>query len=178
MVNYGSFINLYCRTMKYQLWIHPRVKLIPYPATKLLRYTYTHKWNYSSIRCSWSIVYRRCPHYIFILDFTPGFDGLVKANCKTRRETFKFWNLMRLLIEMWRYVIKHTVTMHQYLSWQFSYLANMLTGYGYTIPCTSNATYVDIHIPRSTANTYIYCILVSFYLHSTASYLVCSYCCW
>ena len=29
-------------------------------------------------RCSWSIVCRRCSNYIFILDWTPGFNGLDK----------------------------------------------------------------------------------------------------
>ena len=31
-------------------------------------------------------------------DLTPGVNGLGNDNCKTRRETFKFWNLMRLYI--------------------------------------------------------------------------------
>ena len=31
---------------------------------------------------------RRCSNYIFIFDLTPGFTGLGKENCKTRRETF------------------------------------------------------------------------------------------
>ena len=43
------------------------------------------------LRCSsWSIACRRCSNYIFILDLTPGFIGLGKDNCKTRREVFKF----------------------------------------------------------------------------------------
>ena len=33
---------------------------------------------------------RRCSNYIFILDFTPDFNGLGKDNAKTRRETYKF----------------------------------------------------------------------------------------
>ena len=32
---------------------------------------------------------RHCSNYIFILDLTPGFNGLNKDNCKTKRETFK-----------------------------------------------------------------------------------------
>ena len=46
----------------------------------------------SSFRYGWSIAYRRCSNYIFILDLTPGFFGLGKDNCKTRRETFNFEN--------------------------------------------------------------------------------------
>ena len=33
-----------------------------------------------------------------------GFNGLGKNNCKTRWETFKFWNLVRLVLEILRYV--------------------------------------------------------------------------
>ena len=33
--------------------------------------------------------YRRCSNYIFILDLTPGSNGLGKDKCKTRRESFK-----------------------------------------------------------------------------------------
>ena len=40
--------------------------------------------NCWSLRCSWSIACRRCSNYIFILDLTPGFNGLGKGNCKTR----------------------------------------------------------------------------------------------
>ena len=29
--------------------------------------------------------YRRCSNYIFIIDLTPGFNGLGKDDCKTRR---------------------------------------------------------------------------------------------
>ena len=50
--------------------------------------------NCWSIKCSWKIACRRCSGYIFILDLTPGFNGLGKGNCKTRRKTFKFWDLV------------------------------------------------------------------------------------
>ena len=42
------------------------------------------------------------PH-IFILDSTPGFNRLHKDNCKTRWETFKFWDLVCLILEIWWY---------------------------------------------------------------------------
>ena len=48
---------------------------------------------------------RRRYNYIFILYLTPGFNGLSKGNCKTRREAFKFWRLVRLIEEVWRYRI-------------------------------------------------------------------------
>ena len=49
------------------------------------------QWNCWSLRCSWSIACRRCSNYLFILDLIPGFNGLGKDNCKTRRESFKYF---------------------------------------------------------------------------------------
>ena len=46
---------------------------------------------------------RRCSIYIFILELTRGSSGLSKDNCKTRRETFKFWNLVHIILDVWRY---------------------------------------------------------------------------
>ena len=45
------------------------------------------------------------PTYIFILDLTPGFSELCIDDCKTRQETFKFWDLMCLILEVWWYKI-------------------------------------------------------------------------
>ena len=59
--------------------------------------------NCWSLRCSWSFACRRCSNYNFILDWSPGFNGLGKGNCKTRRETFKFWDLVGLISEILRY---------------------------------------------------------------------------
>ena len=42
-------------------------------------------------------------NYIFILYLTPGFTGLGKDNCKTRLETFKFGDLVCLILEILRY---------------------------------------------------------------------------
>ena len=36
------------------------------------------------------------------LDFTPGLNGLGKGNCNMRRESFKFWDLVRLILEILR----------------------------------------------------------------------------
>ena len=41
-------------------------------------------------------------NYIFILDLTHGYHGLGIGNSKTRRETFMFWDLMRLILQVWR----------------------------------------------------------------------------
>ena len=61
--------------------------------------------NCWSLRCSWSIACRRCSNYIFILHLTFGFNILHKDNCKLRRETFKFWDLVRLILEILRHVL-------------------------------------------------------------------------
>ena len=73
----------------------------------LFLYSYYHKTsNIShlsgekycwSLRCSWSIAFRRCSNYIFILNLTPGFNGPGKDNCKTRWETFEFRDLVHLI---------------------------------------------------------------------------------
>ena len=52
--------------------------------------------NCWTLRRSWSIACRRCSNYIFILELTPGFNGLGKDNYKTRRETFE--------LEVWWYI--------------------------------------------------------------------------
>ena len=56
-----------------------------------------------SIRCSLCIACQRCPNYNCILDLTPGFHGLGKDNCKMRRETFEFSDLVWLILEVWLY---------------------------------------------------------------------------
>ena len=43
-------------------------------------------------------------NYIFILDLTPGFIGLGEYNCTTSRETSKFGDLVRLILEILRYL--------------------------------------------------------------------------
>ena len=39
-------------------------------------------------------------NYNFILDLTPGFNGLGKGNCKMTRVTFKFRDLVHLILEI------------------------------------------------------------------------------
>ena len=43
-----------------------------------------------------------CSNCISIPDLTPDLNGLVKDNCKTGRDISKFWNLVRLNLEVWR----------------------------------------------------------------------------
>ena len=40
--------------------------------------------------------------YIFILDLTPGYNGLGIDNCKTRRESFRLCDLGRLILDILR----------------------------------------------------------------------------
>ena len=47
---------------------------------------------------------RRCSSYIFFLDLTPGLNWLGKGNCKTIRESFKFLDKVRLVLDVLRYI--------------------------------------------------------------------------
>ena len=38
--------------------------------------------------------------YIFILDLTPDFNGLGKGNYKTRRVTFKLWDMVSYISDL------------------------------------------------------------------------------
>ena len=55
-------------------------------------------------RFVWRYACRRCSNCIFILDSTPGFNGLGKDNCKTRRKTLRFWDSVRPVLEVWQYI--------------------------------------------------------------------------
>ena len=58
-----------------------------------------------SLRCIWSIAYRCCSTYIFILDLTPGFNILGGGNRKTRQESFRFWDLVCLILAILQYMM-------------------------------------------------------------------------
>ena len=51
-------------------------------------------------KIAYTLQSQRCSNNIFILDLTPGFIGLGKDICKTRQETFKFGDLMCLILEI------------------------------------------------------------------------------
>ena len=65
---------------------------------------FSRQLNCWSLRCSWSIACQRCSNYIFILNLTLGFNGLGKNNYKMTREAYKFWDLVRHILETLRYV--------------------------------------------------------------------------
>ena len=48
---------------------------------------------------------RQCSNYIFILNLTPGFNGLSEENCTRIQEKFKLWDLVRLILEVLRYML-------------------------------------------------------------------------
>ena len=64
---------------------------------------FSRQLNCWSLRCSWSIACQRCSSYIFIVDATTGLNGLGKDNCKKRRESVKFWDLLHLILEILQY---------------------------------------------------------------------------
>ena len=72
------------------------------PSNIKYKWHLSRQYNCWSPRRSWNIACRRCSRHIFILDLASGFNELDKDNCKTRRETFKFWNLVRPMIDIWR----------------------------------------------------------------------------
>ena len=70
------------------------------PSDLLYKSHLSRQLNCWSLRCSWSIACRRCSNCIFILDLTPGFNGLGKDNCKTRQESFTFADLVHLILDI------------------------------------------------------------------------------
>ena len=75
---------------------------------RTLRYIPSNLCNLIRTLVGNKIVDRRCFDYTFIvdiIDLTPGFNGLVKDNCKARRETFRFYDLVRLILELWLYLL-------------------------------------------------------------------------
>ena len=93
-----------------KLLIDSQTSTVPFSAETRIPSSLQYKTHFSgqlncwSLRCSWSIACRRCSNYIFILNLTPGFNGLCKDNYKMRREAFKFWDLVRLTLETLRLV--------------------------------------------------------------------------
>ena len=78
---------------------------------------FSRQLNCWSLRCSWSIASRRCSNYIFILNLTPGFNGLGKENYNMRREASKFWDLVRLILETLRYALFSVMYILQSYGW-------------------------------------------------------------
>ena len=104
VANYGDHV-LYCplRTPQPPHWDCVAV-YITLPSSLLYKTHLSRQLNCWSLRCSWSIACRRCSNYIFILNLTPGFNRLGKDKCKIRWESFKFCDLVRLILQILWYM--------------------------------------------------------------------------
>ena len=98
--------------------------------------------NCWSLRCSWSIACRCCSNYIFILDLTPGFNGLGKGNCKTRRETLTFGDLVRFILRDLTVCFIACLFQTVYISliisrmdgwWQIAWMSWLIPSYRYNV---------------------------------------------
>ena len=78
-----------------------RVDVIPRDTHYRQTSNISKQYNCWSLRSTWSIACRCCSNYIFILDLTSSFSGLGRDNYITRWETFKFWDLVPLVIEVY-----------------------------------------------------------------------------
>ena len=96
------------------------------PSSLLYKPHFSRQLNCWSLRCSWCIACRRCSNCIFVLNLTPGFNGLDKYNYKMRREAFKFWDLVRVILETLRYIYQGNLIVTFATVW--------LTGIPWTIP--------------------------------------------
>ena len=47
---------------------------------------------------------RRSSNYILNLHWTPGFNRLGKDMCETMREIFMFWDLVWIILDIWRHI--------------------------------------------------------------------------
>ena len=83
------------------------------------------QYNRWSLRCSWSITCWHCSNYIFILDIIPGCNWLGRDNCKKRRESFKFWDKVPLILEILRYFGENNYHAIMTLEHQTCMLANI-----------------------------------------------------
>ena len=100
----------------------PLVRYKPLGAPASVKLVY-----YWSLRCSWSIACSRCSPTTHSF-LTHGFNGLDKS----RRETFKFWDLVLLILEVWRkhvYHNRHFIPYHvpyiYIISWTSQFLRSI-----------------------------------------------------
>ena len=101
------YFLLYFFFFIYQNWVGQAFETLPrgrilrvYPVHVMYRqipnkdYTLVRNKICLSLRGSWSIACRSCSNYIFILDLTPGFNGLGNDKWKKRRGTLQFLDLV------------------------------------------------------------------------------------
>ena len=68
--------------------------------------------NCWSLRYSWSIACRRCSSYIFILDWTPGFNGWAKTAARRYDKHLSVWNWCAVSLQ-WCHNGRDSVSNHQ-----------------------------------------------------------------
>ena len=93
-----SFLQLALEIRSVWKGLIHRHSFTTYRQVSIYKTHFNRQLNCWSLRCSWS-----CSNHIFILNLTPGFNGLGKDIYKMRREAFKFWDSVRLIIETLRY---------------------------------------------------------------------------
>ena len=90
-VHFGAYMFIYVRVPIYWRWTLQPVQICNISRTLVGNNIVDHSDVDGACR--------RCSNYIFFLGLTPGFNGLDKDNCKTRREIFKFGDLVRLIYQ-------------------------------------------------------------------------------
>ena len=85
--------------------------------------------------------------YIFIPDLTPGFNGLGKENCKTRREAIQFWDHVWIILEV-HFVFGGTSSFFLGARWQIGWYAwgtkLNLVAVGFKLFCLAGLQYESI----------------------------------
>ena len=90
------------------------------------------------------------------LYLTLGFNGLGKDNCKTRWETFKLWNSVRLILEILRHIYTYNDTVPKRANLHINDVNNTfspracVSHYTFIVHCSRykemNESYVEIHL--------------------------------
>ena len=98
---FQSFLN----TEMAQVWIWMIRNHIYYPQTSDIRCTLVGNKmvDHSDVVGAAPAIAASTTSSFFNL--TPGLNGLGKDNCKTRRETLKFLDLVHLTLEVWQYIV-------------------------------------------------------------------------
>ena len=103
---------------------------------------------------------RYCSNYIFILDLTPGINGLGKDSCKMRRETFKVLGFDAAYFRGLAVIVKHII------------MANIS---GFSIfRLTTGTNFNKVDFPHFWRHLICWCILTTF----GTDYILVMVCCW
>ena len=86
----------------------------------------------------------RCSNYIFVINLAPGFNRLGEDNHKTRWATFKFWDLVWLIVEVLWWVL----TSHKAKALTLTWFKNFLLFPEYDVTFSPNKTAEIWHLPH------------------------------